>query len=120
MSNNLTKLTIDTQGGKKKIIVKRDELHLYIIKPSNSSQAQTFTVQIKDSQTNSLMASQTITLQSTAWYTIPMNGKIQNWFNSVQPKTSLNVQFKNIIASQGFPNIGTSLLEQPYLIVYMD
>ena len=114
---------MDTHGGKKKMKVNRDELHLYIVKATTSPSTQIITIRIRD-ETNNLMASQTIALTTTAWYIIPMNGTTHNWFNAAKPKRSMNVEFSMGTSvgngNQVYPSIGTSLLEQPYVIVYVD
>ena len=118
INNSFTKLTVDRLD-RKKIKVKRDELHLYIIKPNNS---QVFTIHIKVKDlSNKVMAFQSITLHATGWYTIPLNGNLQNWFNSVQLKSQMYLEFKKASSntSKGHATIGKSSRKQPYLVVYM-
>ena len=125
-SNTSLKLTVKMTHEKKNITVKRDELHLYIKKSSNSKQNQTVDIRVTDSDTNTLIANQPIKLHTTTWFTnfiIPLNGKLQNWFNVFKHERSLNVGLKIRKAFtsgvQSYPEIGISNTVQPFLIIYM-
>ncbi|XP_028410616.1 uncharacterized protein LOC114533303 [Dendronephthya gigantea] len=121
-SSNPLKLTVDI-GKKKGAKLTRDELHIYIIKPANSPNAQTFTIKITDSQSKKMMASRKITLQTSGWITISLNLSVQAWFDSGKGVKSLTVElvFENAIANgHKEPRIATGSAKRPYLIIYMD
>ena len=101
--------------------VMKDELNLFIVN-NNTQVIQNYTILIKDSSKNELIALKHIRSQIYGWQRVSLGHWLQKWLDNHALNNGLWVSLKTNhpkSSSNQLPTIDTTRVNQPYLIVYL-